>query len=246
MKTTTKRINKIKQITIIGLFVALAYVVSAILPIKVSFLTLDFKDVISTICGMFFGPVAGIICAAIVPFIEMVTTSETGLYGLVMNLISSVTFVATASIIYKYKKTLWGAIIGLVTASVLTMGLMTLANIFITPYYLEFKFNMPLQSAKDMVVGLLPTTIIPFNAVKSIFNASLVMFLYKPFSKTLKAMGLAKSHGQTSKSNEESQKHAKLRSILVALISVIIIIGAILIVFVVLKGEIQAPAWIKE
>ena len=147
MKTRTKNAEKIKRITIIGLFIALAYVVSAVLPIKVSFLTLDFKDVISAICGMFFGPLAGIVCAAIVPFIEMITTSETGFYGLVMNLISSLTFVGVSSIIYKYKKTLWGAVIGLVTASVATMGLMTLANIVITPYYLEFTTGMSLEAA---------------------------------------------------------------------------------------------------
>ena len=107
MKTTTNNSQKIKKITIIGVFVAFAYAVSAILPIKVSFLTLDFKDVISTICGLFFGPIAGIVSAGIVPFIEMMTTSTTKFYGLIMNLISSLTFVGIASVIYKYKKTIY-------------------------------------------------------------------------------------------------------------------------------------------
>ncbi len=246
MKTRTKNTEKIKRITIIGLFIALAYVVSAVLPIKVSFLTLDFKDVISAICGMFFGPLAGIICAAIVPFIEMITTSETGFYGLVMNLISSLTFVGVSSIIYKYKKTLWGAVIGLVTASVATMGIMTLANIIITPYYLEFTTDMSLQVAKDMVMGLLPTTIIPFNAVKSIFNASLVMFLYKPMSRTLKSLGIAKIKSSADVLSDEAKKSARTRSLVVTLISAAIIITAVVIVFVVLKGEIQPPSWLKK
>lgn len=246
MKTRTKNAEKIKRITIIGLFIALAYVVSAVLPIKVSFLTLDFKDVISAICGMFFGPLAGIVCAAIVPFIEMITTSETGFYGLVMNLISSLTFVGVSSIIYKYKKTLWGAVIGLVTASVATMGLMTLANIVITPYYLEFTTGMSLEAAKNTVKTLLPTTIIPFNAVKSIFNAGLVMFLYKPVSRGLKGMGLSKSKGSVNAQSGEARKQNKMRSLLVTLISAVIIIVAIVIVFIVLKGEIQPPSWLKK
>lgn len=242
MKAKTTYSEKIKKITIIGLFIALAYAVSAVLPIKVSFLTLDFKDVISTICGMFFGPLTGIVCAAIVPLLEMITTSETGLYGLVMNLLSSVTFVAAASIIYKYKKTLWGAVIGLVTAAVATMGIMTLANILITPYYLEFTTGMPLQAARNTVKQLLPTTIIPFNVVKSILNASLVMFLYKPVSRALKGMGLSK--GKSQEINNEQKLSAKTRSLIVALISIVIIIVTVIIVFVVLEGEIQ-PTWSK-
>lgn len=238
MKTTTNNSQKIKKITIIGVFIALAYVVSAVLPIKVSFLTLDFKDVISTICGLFFGPLAGIVCAGIVPFVEMITTSTTGFYGLVMNLISSLTFVGIASVIYKYKKTIWGAVMGLVTASVATMGIMTLANILITPYYLEIAMGMPLSAAKDTVKGLLPTTIIPFNIVKSILNAGLSMLIYKPLSKVLKSMGITKSskHGGSAE-NIQSTTSNKTRSIVVTLISAAIVIVALVIVFVVLGGK---------
>jgi ECF transporter S component (folate family) len=240
MKTTKNNSQKIKKITVIGLFIALAYAVSAIIPIKVSFLTLDFKDVISTICGLFFGPLAGVICAAIVPFVEMITTSSTGFYGLVMNLISSITFVGIASIIYKYKKTIYGAILGLVTASVATMGVMTLANILITPYYLEIAMGMPLPTAKDTVKTLLPTTIIPFNVVKSILNASLSMLLYKPLSRVLKSMGVSHSFNgkKTSLSNAQTSVSNKTRSLIVAVVSAAIVVIAFIIVFAVLGGKI--------
>lgn len=235
MKTKTNNSEKIKKITVIGVFIALAYAVSAILPIKVSFLTLDFKDVISTICGLFFGPLAGLVCAAIVPFVEMITTSTTGFYGLVMNLISSLMFVGVASIIYKYKKTIFGAILGLVTASVATMGVMTLANILITPYYLEIAMGMPLAAAKDTVKTLLPTTIIPFNIVKSILNASLSMLLYKPLSRVLKSIVNSKSVKTQVNLNAASSN--KSRSIIVTAISAAIVVAAFVIVFVVLGGK---------
>lgn len=238
MKTTKINSQKIKKITIIGLFIALAYAVSAILPIKVSFLTLDFKDVISTICGLFFGPIAGLVSAATVPFVEMITTSSTGFYGLVMNLISSLTFVGIASVIYKYKKTIYGAILGLVTASVATMGIMTLANILITPYYLEIAMGMPLSVAKDTVKTLLPTTIIPFNIVKSILNAGFTMLLYKPLSKILKSMGITKSFNTEAKSDKvQNANSSKTRSLIVTLLSALIVAVALVIVFVVLGGK---------
>ena len=235
--------KKTKTIVIIGLFTALAFVVSAVLPIKVSFLTLDFKDAVSTICGMFFGPIAGLVCALIVPFIE-VTYSGTGFYGLIMNIISSVTLVGISSIVYKYKKTISGAIIGLVTAAAATMGIMTLANILITPYYLEITMGMELEVARATVKGLLPTTIIPFNIVKSILNASIAMLLYKPISRMLKKMGVGDSKkslaNDTAEINHETEiKKNKLRSILVTLVSAVIIIVAFTVVFAVLGGKLS-------
>ena len=127
MKSTTNNTQKVKKLTIISLFCAMSFIVSLIFPIKVMFLTLDFKDTISTICGMFFGPVAGLFCAVIVPFIEFLY-SDTGVYGLIMNLMSSVTFVCVSTLIYKYRKTIWGAVIGLVTAACATVAVMLLAN----------------------------------------------------------------------------------------------------------------------
>lgn len=241
MKTTTNNSQKTKKIVIIGLFTALAFVVSAVLPIKVAFLTLDFKDAISTICGMFFGPLSGLVCALIVPFIE-VTYSGTGVYGLIMNVISSMTLVGISSTIYKYKKTIWGAVIGLLTAAAATMGLMTLANIIITPHYLDITTGMDLEAARGAVRGLLPTTIIPFNVVKSILNASIAMLLYKPISRMLKKIGLGKnsevmnSQPEVAISDEAKRKN-KMRSILVTVCSGAITIAAFIIVFLVLGGK---------
>lgn len=240
MKTTNKNSQKTKQIVIMGLFTALAFVVSAVLPIKVSFLTLDFKDAISTICGMFFGPISGLVCALIVPFIEA-TYSGTGVYGLIMNIISSVTLVGISSTVYKYKKTIWGAVLGLVTAAVATMGIMTLANILITPHYLKITMGLSLEVAKETVRGLLPTTIIPFNIIKSILNASIAMLLYKPISRMLK--NILRTKDETLKegasleaANEEAKKRTKMRSIIVTAISGIIVVVAFVIVFLVLGG----------
>ncbi len=240
MKTTNKNSQKTTQIVIIGLFTALAFVVSAVLPIKVSFLTLDFKDAISTICGMFFDPISGLVCALIVPFIEA-TYSGTGVYGLIMNIISSVTLVGISSTVYKYKKTIWGAVLGLVTAAVATMGIMTLANILITPHYLKITMGLSLEVAKETVMGLLPTTIIPFNIIKSILNASIAMLLYKPISRMLKNILRTKDEAlkegaSLEAANEEAKKRTKMRSIIVTAISGIIVVVAFVIVFLVLGG----------
>lgn len=229
MKSTTNNTQKVKKLTIISLFCAMSFIVSLIFPIKVMFLTLDFKDTISTICGMFFGPVAGLFCAVIVPFIEFLY-SDTGVYGLIMNLISSVTFVCVSTLIYKYRKTIWGAVIGLVTAACATVAVMLVANLFITPYYMGV--------TQEAVINLIPKVILPFNVVKTILNASITMLLYKPISKVLKRMGLSKSTSKSSTINSEEITKIKTRSLVVTLVSTVIVIAAFLILFFVLGGKI--------
>ncbi len=229
MKSTTNNSQKIKRLTIIALFCAMAFIVSIILPIKVMFLTLDFKDTISTICGMFFGPLAGLFCAIVVPFIEFLY-SDTGVYGLIMNLLSSVTFVGVSTLIYRYRKTIWGAVTGLVTAACATVAVMLVANLFITPYYMGV--------SQEAVINLIPKVIFPFNLVKTILNASIAMLIYKPISKILKRMGLAKSKVSVNAPTSEEKTAIKTRSLVVTMISAIIVICAFLILFFVLGGKI--------
>ena len=223
MKTTTNNSQKIKKLTIIALFCAMSFIVSLILPIKVMFLTLDFKDTISTICGMFFGPISGLFCAIVVPFIEF-SYSDTGVYGLIMNLISSITFVGVSTLVYKYRKTLWGAVAGLATAACATVAVMLVANLFITPYYMGV--------TQDAVIDLIPKLIFPFNLTKAILNASITMLIYKPVSKILKRMVSAKSM-EPSVANANN----KTRSLVVAVASALIMIVAFIVLFFVLGGK---------
>lgn len=232
MKSTTNNSQKVKKLTIIALFCAMSFIVSIILPIKVMFLTLDFKDTISTICGMFFGPVSGLVCATIVPFLEYFTTgSATREYGLIMNLLSSITFVGVSTLIYKYKKTIWGAIIGLVTAVFATVAVMLVANLYITPFYMGV--------TQDVVVDLIPKLILPFNLVKTILNAGITMLIYKPVSKVLKRMGLSKPNSSVKAENTVVNSASKTRSLIVTVVSAIIIVIAFLILFLVLGGKIS-------
>ena len=232
MKSTTNYSLKIKKITIIALFCAMSFTVSVLLPIFVPpFLTLDFKDAISAIGGMFFGPVAGLFCAIIVPFIEFITNPKTGVYGLIMNLLSSITFVGVSTLIYKYKKTIWGAVIGLLSAVFATVGVMLLANLFITPYYMGV--------TQEAVIGLIPKLLLPFNFIKTILNASIVMLIYKPISKVLKRMGLSKSISGSSTTTQSNTSNMKMRSLIVTLVSALIVVAASLVLYYVLGGRLK-------
>ena len=75
-----------------ALLCALAYICEFVFRIKVSFLTFDAKDAIIAIGALAFGPVSGVAMSLVVALLELVTVSETGFYGFLMNFLSSAVF----------------------------------------------------------------------------------------------------------------------------------------------------------
>ena len=171
--------ERVKRLVFIALFAALAYASTMIIHPKVLFLTFDVKDAVITLAAMAFGPVSGVVISFLAALIELITISETGIYGFIMNFLGSAVFSLTASIIYKYKKTLAGGIIGLAAAVFSMTATMLLANIFVTPFFMK--------SSTEEVIKMIPTILLPFNFLKALANAGLVIGFYKPISNALKA-----------------------------------------------------------
>lgn len=166
-----------RKIVMIGMLSALAFVLTCLgnlIPIKVAgFLDYDPKDIIIVIAGFILGPISAIIITIITALLELVTISATGIIGFVMNVISSAFFAVTASLIYQKKRTLSGAIIGLICGVVAMCLAMMLWNYLITPLYMA-------GTSREMIAKMLPTVFLPFNLVKGSANAALAMLLYKP------------------------------------------------------------------
>lgn len=225
-KITNKR-DAINKMVICGVFAALAYVCVCVFRIKVSFLTLDIKDAIITTAAMMINPLAGAAISVVVALLEMVTISETYYYGFIMNFLSSATFSVVASFIYRSRKTLAFAVIGLATAVASVTAVMMLANLFITPYYMGV--------TTSFVVGYIPKLLLPFNLTKALLNAALVMIIYKPIATALRRARMLKS----SQSTTSSDKHSAVRTVAVTLSAVALLIICVLIFFLVLGAEVQ-------
>lgn len=162
-----------KKLTTISMLAAISYVVMLFGRIPmVLFLKYDPKDVIITIGGFIYGPMVSAIISVCVSFVEMFTASDTGIYGLIMNIISTCSFACVASIIYKKKRTISGALVGLIFATIFMSLIMLLWNYYITPLYL----NQPRES----IIPILLPTILPFNLIKGSLNAAFTLMLYKP------------------------------------------------------------------
>ena len=199
--------ERVKRLVFIALFAALAYASTLIIHPKVLFLTFDVKDTVITLAAMSFGPLAGVIISFLTALIELVTISETGIYGFVMNFCGSAVFSVTASLIYKHKKTFVGGIIGLVAAVFSMTAAMLLANILVTPYFMK--------SSTEEVIKMIPTVLLPFNFLKALTNAAFIIGLYKPMSSALKSVGAIK------KKDDEELRLDKTTVILVAIAAAI-------------------------
>ena len=219
----SKNRDHIKKLTAVGLFSALAYVCCVMFHFKAGFLTFDLKDAGMTVCGLIFGPLYGIACALIVAFIEAVTISDTAVYGFIMNVLSSCTFIGVSSIIYSRRRTIPMAVISMVVASLSTVGIMMVANLFITPYYMGVD--------RAAVGAMIPTLLLPFNATKAVFNSSVVFILYKPVVTAIRSSGFFKvSDGTPAKIKAK-------RTIPVTLIALIVATLTLAFFFVYLKGS---------
>ena len=180
----------VKKLTLLAMLAALSYIIVALVRIPVvpatPFLKYEPKDVVITVGGFLMGPMASFVISLVVSLVEMVTISETGPIGALMNLLSTCAFSCTAAIIYKKKHTLSGAVLGLAAGSVFMVAIMLLWNWLITPMYM----GVP----RAMVEGLLIPAFLPFNALKAGLNSALVLGLYKPLVTALRKTGLAESH----------------------------------------------------
>ena len=187
IKTTPRKIHT-RQLTTTAMLCAVAYIavfIGKIVPNVAGFLSYDPKDAVVVIGGFIFGPVTALIISVIVSFIEMITISGTGVYGMIMNIFSTCAFAIPAALVYKRMRSMKGAIVGLVSGVAAMAVVMVLWNWIITPVYM----GVP----RAVVVGMLPTVFLPFNLVKGGINATITLLLYKPIITALRKANLVQS-----------------------------------------------------
>ncbi len=174
---------RLRRLCVMALLCAMAFAAVALIRIPVvAFLKYEPKDVLLVIGAFLFGPLAGGAMAAVVALVELVTVSDTGIIGCLMNVLSSSLFVCTAAVIYRRRRNLNGAVIGLVCGALATTAGMLLWNYLVTPLYME----LPRQAVAEM---LLPV-FLPFNLFKTALNSTLTLLLYKSVVKALRASRL--------------------------------------------------------
>ena len=208
-----------KRMTGIAAFSALAYGVSLVTNIKVGFLSFDAKDAVITIASFIYGPASAAIMSFVTAFLEFISFGGTGPYGALMDFVSTISFTLTASLIYKYRRKLSGALISLGVASFVYVAVMMVANLLITPLYMGV--------STDAVKALIPTMLLPFNIAKALMNSAIVMLIYKPVSKLVRRLGFAKP-------SSGAAKQSKKDSLVILAVAAVTFVAA-LVIFIILR-----------
>jgi len=188
MKTNTKKITTLAMLVAIGIAL-LALIRFPIMP-AAPFLTFDFKDVPILIGGFLFGPAAALIMSVVLALVEMVTVSPTGIWGAVMNALSSSALTVTASFIYMHRRSISGAVIGLSSGVVVTTVVMLLWNFLIIPIYTGWP--------REAVVELMLPALLPFNLIKPAINATVTLLIYKHIAMALQVAKLLPAPSSTT------------------------------------------------
>ena len=143
--------------------------------------------------------------------------------------LAAIAFSVPASLIYRKKRNLTFAAIGLGCSIVVMTATMCLANILITPHFMG--------APVGVVIDMLPTLLFPFNLIKSVANTALVFLLYKPMTTALKHAKLIEKSPRTSEPPESGAKKRMWITILVNILAALLLVVALLVIFLVLKGD---------
>ncbi|MDR1571501.1 MAG: ECF transporter S component [Clostridiales Family XIII bacterium] len=174
--------RKTIQIAKMGVLGAISIVLVSLIHVSIipaaPFLEYDPADVPILIAAFAFGPLAGLLLAAVVSLVQGLTVSAmSGPYGILMHIIATGAFVAAAGSVYRLNKSKRMAALALVCGVIAMTAVMIPANLTITPAFTGW----PVEEVKAL---MLPG-IIPFNLVKAGLNAIITFVLYKRVSRYL-------------------------------------------------------------
>ena len=174
MTSREKTVRLAKMGMLVAISIVLVYFIHFPIFPAVAFLEYDPAD-ISILIGMCaFGTLAGILLTAVTSVIQGVPVSAaSGLYGIIMHVISTSVLVLVSGLIYKYNKTRKGAVIALLCGVAAMTLVMIGANMIITPLFM----GVP----RNIVWSLMPF-IAGFNAIKAGINSVVTFLLYKRIS----------------------------------------------------------------
>lgn len=203
--------NATIRLVLMAMLSAMAYIVTLIIRIPVfSFLSYDPKNVIILVGSFLLGPIEALVISLIASFVEMITFSDTGWWGFLMNVLSTVAFILPPALLYKRKQKIWVMVLGIVMGIFCTTGVMLLWNYLVAPLYM----GIP----RDQIIPLLTTVFLPFNVVKGIINGAFTLLIFVPLQSILDKSNLIPA---------EQRLTSTKKIMLLILISIIVIASCI-------------------
>ena len=190
------RIHYIVKIAVLTAIAAVIMLFEFPLPFAPGFYKLDLSETVILMGGFAMGPVAAVLMELLKNLINILLNGTSTAYiGELANFVIGCALVVPASLIYKYHKSIKGAIVSLVVGIVTLAVAGALMNYFVLiPAFSKF-YGLTIEnivgagSAVNPLVSDLKTLVVfavaPFNMVKGILCGALNLLLYKRLSKVL-------------------------------------------------------------
>ena len=195
-----RQVTSARRTAIVGICAAIATVLHIFdfpLPfLAPEFYKLDFSELPVMLCGFYLGPSAAVACEGVKILLKLlIKGTSTAFVGDFANFAVGCSLVLPAAFIYhlRHKKT--GAILGLVTGTlVMTVFGSAFNGIYLLPKFSEL-FGLPLEniiamgSAINPAIADIPTfvalSVAPLNLIKGGVISILTMLLYKRVARPL-------------------------------------------------------------
>ena len=189
-----------REIVTIGMLGAIAVVLMLFevpLPFAPPFYEIDFSEVPVLIGCFALGPIAGMLIELIKILLNLlITGTATAGVGELANFCIGCSFCIPAGIIYKRKKTKKGAMIGLISGTLIMTFLGCFINAYIMlPTYAK-AFKIPIEGLIEMgtkvnasitdLFTFVMFAVVPFNLLKGILVSIIVILVYKKISPIIK------------------------------------------------------------
>lgn len=179
-----------------GILAAIAVILMYLefpIPIIPSFIKFDFSELPALIASFGVGPVEGLAVCLIKNLVKL-PSSMTGGVGELANFFIGICFVLPAGLIYRFRKNRGGALIGMVSGTLLMAAASFPINFFIV--YPAYSKLMPMEAiigayqkilpSVDGLVSCLLIFNLPFTFVKGAVDSLITFLLYKHLSPFLK------------------------------------------------------------
>ena len=191
----------IKNVVLMGMFGALSAVLMLFdfpIPfIAPSFYTLDLSEIPVLIGTFSLGPVAGAVIELVKILVKLVLKpTSTGFVGEFANVCIGCSLILPAGLIYQFKKTKKGAIVGMVAGTIIMAVVGAVLNALVMlPFYSNF---MPLDTIIAAGAAINPAicnvwtfvflAVAPFNLVKGFIVSLITALIYKRVSMIIHAI----------------------------------------------------------
>ena len=196
-----RKLMNTKNVVLMGMFGALAAVLMLFevpLPfLAPSFYGLDFAEVPMLVGTFALGPAAGIVMQIVKILIKLILKpTSTGFVGEFANVCIGCSLILPAGLIYQFKKTKKGAIVGMVAGTMIMAVVGAVLNALVMlPFYSNF---MPLDTIIAAGAAINPAicnvwtfvflAVAPFNLVKGFIVSLITALIYKRVSMIIHAV----------------------------------------------------------